>query len=316
MGLCWNIRKNYKNNKKMDVTINFEKKTLSKRIGKLLMENVQNDEEKESIKKIMDGKKLQYPQANRLIFSLIAAMIVGDGEEDDDEEEFGDAEDSQLQSSTQNLTQTQTQDGNSIPSRLGEDGKKKTEQGKINDETPRRTDFKDVCRFFKNGNCKFGEKCRNEHPKMCQKFKKNGISKHNQHGCDGKCGLLHLNACRESLKTKECSRSECKFYHLKGTKFTASQETGKGIENLRNEQREKQDSNLVFQLAQMEMLSAIRSLKAEMEEIRMWMRPQNPLPSQPRSPPRMSQENWRDPHGEDNWRSQQTQRGKNQFPRN
>ena len=301
----------------MDVTINFEKKTLSKRVGKLLIENVQNDEEKESIKKIMDGKKLQYPQANRLIFSLIAAMLVEDGEDDDDEEEFGDAKDTQLQSPTQKLTQTQ--DENDFPSGSGQDGKKKNEQGKIPDQTQRRTDFKDVCRFFKNGNCKFGEKCRNEHPKMCKKFKKHGISKHNQNGCDGKCGMLHPNACRESLKTKECSRSECKFYHLKGTKLTASQEGVRRNETHRNGQRgesEKQDSNLVFQQVQMEMLNTIRSLKEEMEEIRMWMRPQNPTLTQPRSPPRMSQENWRYPHKEGNWRSQQTQWGGNQLPRN
>ena len=42
----------------MEVHMNFEKKTLSKRVGKFLEENIQDQEEKESVRKIMQGRKL------------------------------------------------------------------------------------------------------------------------------------------------------------------------------------------------------------------------------------------------------------------
>ena len=74
----------------MEVHMNFEIKTLSKRVGKFLEENIQDQEEKESVRKIMQGRKLQYPAANKLILTLIKAMVMGDGEEDE-EDEFQDA---------------------------------------------------------------------------------------------------------------------------------------------------------------------------------------------------------------------------------
>ena len=60
----------------MEVHMNFEKKTLSKRVGKFLEENIQDQEEKESVRKIMQGRKLQYLAANKLILTLITAMVM------------------------------------------------------------------------------------------------------------------------------------------------------------------------------------------------------------------------------------------------
>ena len=57
-----------------------------------------------------------------------------------------------------------------------------------------------------------------EHPKFCQKFINNGPSKSNPKGCDSKCNNLHPIACRDSIKSRECARDKCRFYHLKGTK--------------------------------------------------------------------------------------------------
>ena len=46
-----------------------------------------------------------------------------------------------------------------------------------------------------------------------------GLSTFNEKGCSNKnCAYFHPNACRDSLKTKTCPRSECRFYHLTGTK--------------------------------------------------------------------------------------------------
>ena len=43
------------------------------------------------------------------------------------------------------------------------------------------------------------------------KFNKN-------HGCTEECDQYHPKACFESMKTKTCRRSECKFFHISGTK--------------------------------------------------------------------------------------------------
>ena len=43
---------------------------------------MQNQEEKDNIGKILQGRKMQYQDANKLILILLTAMIVGDGEEE------------------------------------------------------------------------------------------------------------------------------------------------------------------------------------------------------------------------------------------
>ena len=91
--------------------------------------------------------------------------------------------------------------------------------------------FENVCHFYKNGHCRFGVDCRKDHPKFWQKFIYNGLAKQNSKGCDGKCGKLHPNACRDSLKNRECSREKCKFYHLKGTKKTEYKPEQRNLDN-------------------------------------------------------------------------------------
>ena len=45
-----------------------------------------------------------------------------------------------------------------------------------------------------------------------------GLSTFNEKGCSNKnCAYFHPNACRDSLKTNTCPRSECRFYHLTGS---------------------------------------------------------------------------------------------------
>ena len=75
-----------------------------------------------------------------------------------------------------------------------------------------------ICRFYKNGKCKYEKDCRFEHPNICKNFIQFGLKKNSEKGCDGNCDLFHPNVCRDSLKTKSCSRSVCRFFHLEGTK--------------------------------------------------------------------------------------------------
>ena len=91
------------------------------------------------------------------------------------------------------------------------------------DPKPNSTDARksnSICKFYVKGKCRHNENCRFEHPKICFKFRSFGIKEHNEKGCDDEnCSFLHPNACRDSLKTKTCTRQDCRFYHLKGTKI-------------------------------------------------------------------------------------------------
>ena len=78
--------------------------------------------------------------------------------------------------------------------------------------------MKNVCRFYTQGNCKFGKTCRQEHPKVCQKFRSHGLKKFNAKGCEEKCNDYHPKACYEAIKQKTCQRVACKFFHINGTK--------------------------------------------------------------------------------------------------
>ena len=53
---------------------------------------------------------------------------------------------------------------------------------------------------------------------MCEVFKRNGLAKFNDRGCDGKCKKLHPLACRESLRKGDCTKDNCTFFHTVSTK--------------------------------------------------------------------------------------------------
>ena len=78
---------------------------------------------------------------------------------------------------------------------------------------------KALCKFYQKGKCRHNENCRFDHPKICYKFRAFGSKKFNEKGCEeANYKFFHPNACRDSLKTRTCPRSECRFYHLKGIK--------------------------------------------------------------------------------------------------
>ena len=88
-----------------------------------------------------------------------------------------------------------------------------------------------ICKYYQKRECKHGRNgngCKFKHPKICQKFAKNGDRRG---GCTSErnCKEYHPKACYESLETKECSRLRCRFFHLNNTKLTYEE---KQIENL------------------------------------------------------------------------------------
>ena len=78
-----------------------------------------------------------------------------------------------------------------------------------------------ICRFYKNGNCKYGLKgkeCKFTHPKMCRKYTQHGTNK--QRGCNlgKKCKDFHPKMCFDSIRKGECLVASCRFTHVKGTR--------------------------------------------------------------------------------------------------
>ena len=72
-----------------------------------------------------------------------------------------------------------------------------------------------ICKEYRYGRCKDGDKCKFSHPEKCIDYCRYG-----REGCSGgftKCNLLHPVLCRGSLRNNECFDESCTLAHLKGT---------------------------------------------------------------------------------------------------
>ena len=85
-----------------------------------------------------------------------------------------------------------------------------------------KTEFKKsgkVCPKLRNSKCEFGfrgEKCPDEHPKICKKFLENGKF---EWGChEIKCPKLHIRLCKSSYRNRTCFNEKCSWRHLPKTK--------------------------------------------------------------------------------------------------
>ena len=82
---------------------------------------------------------------------------------------------------------------------------------------------KPVCRFFKTKSCKYGAKgagCQYLHPQKCLSYLKHGTK--GKRGCKkgDKCDRYHPKLCFDSANRGVCTREDCKYHHLKGTRRT------------------------------------------------------------------------------------------------
>jgi len=180
-------------------SFDFEKKTISKSVLSFLEKHVQNEELKTSVSQMAQGKKLKKDNANMLLQCLFAAIIPEGQEEEEDDSDaiFQDSQEVIIPNT----------DSQSHQSQSGQTGDRQNSQTPTNQ----------MCKFYKKGKCRYGKECRNDHPKFCKKFIKHGSQKFTPQGCDKKCGKPHPDACRDSLRTKECNRENLRFYHIKGT---------------------------------------------------------------------------------------------------
>ena len=190
-------------------SFDFEKKNISKSVTSFLEKEFQNEELKTSVRQMSQGKKLKKDDANLLLQCLFAAIIPeGHEEEEDDSDAI-------------------FQDSQEVISPIPESQSSQSQMGQTRDSQNSQAPANQMCKFYKKGKCRYGKECRNEHPKFCKKFIKHGSLKFSPQGCDRKCGKPHPDACRDSLRTKECNRENCRFYHIRGTNARKSREPAK-----------------------------------------------------------------------------------------
>ena len=207
----------------MAVSFKLGRKLYSKRTEDFLANIFQEEEEKDNLVRLMDGtfKTLKVKEANAVLRMILLAIIINDGVDDIEfipdinpviNEDLPEDESlSQLNKAlnpaagSSNIANIPAGSKSSVIPKSDQAGKK---DGKNTT----------LCRFYKNGRCKKGLDCRFEHPKICNKFRQFGDIKHNEKGCKDPCNLFHPNVCRDSQRNKTCKWSECRFFHLKGTK--------------------------------------------------------------------------------------------------
>ena len=87
----------------------------------------------------------------------------------------------------------------------------------------------DLCKLFLAGKCPngiSGKNCQEFHPRVCNRYRKNGS--HTKYGCGlgNACKFFHPNICPNSMKSRTCYNSECSHrWHLPKTKRIAPAHT-------------------------------------------------------------------------------------------
>jgi hypothetical protein len=191
----------------MEIIMDFNKPSSDgKKIEKFLLDNLKTEEERETFTNVITGKHVLKKDVIDLMLSLLQAMTMTNEVNMDEFDKVNPEGEVSIEKNPP------------TPGSSGTQTDKKTENGKV---ATLKTKFNkgNVCYFYATNKCKFGKECRKEHPKICNKFKKYGLKKFNKAaGCNEECEFYHPMACFESMKTKTCKRTDCKFYHILGTK--------------------------------------------------------------------------------------------------
>ena len=250
------------------IHLNFDKPTVSKGVIDLLQNGLVEDADQSKLSKltlkeclsfIAQGKKLQNAPANYLLVGLLRMLSIEDSPIEDEIppgglQEEKDTELGKDRTLTQLLGEGTSKDNanpNSNSNAKDKDGTPVPEaSNKDLTNHPGSTERKEVCCFYTNGRCRRGQDCRFDHPAICKKFRKSGSKSNDSNGCDGKCKAFHPNACRNSLRNRTCSFKECRFYHLKGTKFlnkgnnqTQNQPSNKNWRSSQNQNQNRNNQN-------------------------------------------------------------------------
>ena len=130
----------------MEFHFDFQKTTISKKIGEFLIENLPSDAA--HIKRLMSGKKLEYKDANQVIIHILTALYSSFGEIVDTEEIVINS-------------QTEVENGTSAGTKPGTSRQALAElkPDEVNAESPTKAvkfDATNVCRFYATNKCRFG----------------------------------------------------------------------------------------------------------------------------------------------------------------
>ena len=68
------------------IKFSFDKKAIGRATGEFLMDKLTEANEKRDLQKIIDGRSLQYMEANKLLKKIINALIVDEDEEEEEDE--------------------------------------------------------------------------------------------------------------------------------------------------------------------------------------------------------------------------------------
>ena len=314
--------------------MDFNKPSSCKQMEKFLMDNLKTESERESLIKVLTGKNVPKANVICLVLTLIQAMTISNEVSMEEFEAANMSQDEEKErnppvpgtSGTQKMeqisgSQKKVSEKSKTICRFFNKGNCKNKddckfEHKKDSEQPKKNEkekVKQICRFYKNGNCKYSSNCKYSHPTICRIYKQNGMKKFNSKGCEESCKYFHPNGCRDSLKNKTCSRNDCRFFHIAGTKIVESkwQENKNNSQCLNqggcstqnrfavlqsNEQCEKnfnfyqnqsqpaqscgnfsqtQQQKQVFQQDLSKTDQKIEALSKQMEEIHTWMRNQN-----------------------------------------
>ena len=243
----------------VQLNLDFGKETLSRTVLDILRNGLKDDPKsklsyEECLQTAAQGKKLQYGAANHLLIGILRALYMEDSQTGDEyqprerPEEIDLGKDLSMSQTLTNANSPEqsdepTEDGpkdanptqSTSAATLSDSAQKSSPNQNSNAESGKK---KELCRYYARGHCTRKKECRFDHPSICQKFHKFGSLSSDPKGCDGKCRAFHPNACRSSLRNKTCSWDECRFYHLKGTNRTSSQN-----QNQNNSRTPNQNSN-------------------------------------------------------------------------
>jgi hypothetical protein len=205
------------------VKIDFDQTVIRDDIIELLSNNLKEDLDRDSLKVtlkeslaiVAKGTPLQKGPANDLLTCILRTLSRVGVENREEEEEAEESTGSQDLGTDPTMTQV-----------MGGSGNHPTDQSARKQKTKG-----ELCRYYARGRCNRPQDCRFDHPGICKKFRQWGSISNSTKGCDGKCDNFHPNTCRSSLKDKTCSWTDCRFFHLKGTKKTTSKSNSNYITN-------------------------------------------------------------------------------------
>lgn len=96
-------------------------------------------------------------------------------------------------------------------SAIGDERKAEKENNKYTPEIKKKYRERMVCSFWIKDKCKFGYRCKNEHPLLCEIIMEKGI-------CQKACGRFHPRICNAMKQNGFCSKGQrCNYTHFRDT---------------------------------------------------------------------------------------------------